>query len=608
MPVITLLIVGVLVEILTASLAVVPASDIGYSLAAPYAKSCEGVARFLDPGQYTTPIEGQARPSGSAGSSAGSNLSSALPFMPTDATFPAGGLASLAITSLALVSTYRIGLATSAGQAIERARKRHNIVLVGYIVGASALIGLMAKQHGYLGMGFGVFVAITVFLVSVTLRQQVLATGRINLLSPKFLFVVSLSAYGLATPYEILFNPVYVQFPAGSLYGSNVIAMWLMVLALICVFVGSNIGIRERVVRTRNSHLEYRLDENLLLWVALVLILVGLVGMVFYARAFGGIAGFVNQPTYVGRYPQAEGYGFFLALVWQFPLALLLLSSTIKRLWSLRTFVVVGWLGFYLLFSLISGARRDILIPLIALIVLIHYTRYRIPARFLIGSGLVIFVVLTIQGWARNIDFMTNPRQALICTLDSLSPRWFSPGSSEWSYQFNVLAYLVEHVPADYPHRPTYLEAILATLPSFIVHDRPVTPSQWITRLTYPEYAERGGGFAFSAVGEAYLNFGVPGIVIGFLLVGMIVDMLEGLSLRPNLTFVICFGLILVGGLLQFPRQDLVALLKIVVTILLLPALVVTSLVFRYKATSSGISSSQALVAATGDKPPPPGK
>jgi oligosaccharide repeat unit polymerase len=564
---IILLILGFAIETLVASLVTVPVANTIYISFLPYAKSCNNLVHFIDPGQpANTSATFSTQPDGASGPGSERLL---------------GSLAALAIAGISVISSYRLGLVRQVEQTT--VGRRYLVTIAAYVIAASAFIGLLTKQHGLLGTGFAVFVDATILLLGITLRQQLLVTGHINLLSPKVLFIAAFSAYGLATPYELLFNPYYVPFPGGSSRESQVLAMWFMVLALMCVFVGSNLGIVERITRSKGKSVEEKPGDSLVLWIALITILIGLVGMYFFSRSFGGIIGFFNQPSYVGRYTQVEGYGVFQALAWQFPLALLLIASTIRRLWSRRTLILIGWLGFYLVFTSAAGARRDILIPLLGLIILIHYTRFRISARMLVPLVLVAFLVLTVQGWVRNIDFGTNPRQAITCMLDSISLRWFTPGSSEWSYQFNVLAFLVNHVPSDYPFRLTYLDAITATLPQFIVRDRPATPSAWIVKLTSPEYAALGGGFAFSSVGEAYLNFGIPGIIIVFLIVGALIDSLEGLSLRPSLTFVICFGLTLVGGLLQFPRQDMIALLKIVIVIQLLPALMVMWLIFHSK-------------------------
>jgi hypothetical protein len=45
-------------------------------------------------------------------------------------------------------------------------------------------------------------------------------------------------------------------------------------------------------------------------------------------------------------------------------------------------------------------------------------------------------------------------------------------------------------------------------------------PSHWVTRIVEPWIYAHHGGIGFSAVAEPYMNFGVPGVVVYFVLLG----------------------------------------------------------------------------------------
>jgi hypothetical protein len=45
-------------------------------------------------------------------------------------------------------------------------------------------------------------------------------------------------------------------------------------------------------------------------------------------------------------------------------------------------------------------------------------------------------------------------------------------------------------------------------------------PSHWVTRIVEPWIYARHGGLGFSAVAEPYMNFGTPGVVVYFIVLG----------------------------------------------------------------------------------------
>ena len=50
-----------------------------------------------------------------------------------------------------------------------------------------------------------------------------------------------------------------------------------------------------------------------------------------------------------------------------------------------------------------------------------------------------------------------------------------------------------------------------------------IPPNAWLTKLADPWLYEHGGGFGYSGVAEPYLNFGRPGVVLFFFLLGIVI-------------------------------------------------------------------------------------
>lgn len=78
-----------------------------------------------------------------------------------------------------------------------------------------------------------------------------------------------------------------------------------------------------------------------------------------------------------------------------------------------------------------------------------------------------------------------------------------------------------------------------------------LAPNAWATLLADPWVFERGGGIGFSGVAEPYLNFGVPGVLLVFLGLGLVLHASDGwLRAVRNAPFraaisAACFGFVL---------------------------------------------------------------
>ena len=91
-------------------------------------------------------------------------------------------------------------------------------------------------------------------------------------------------------------------------------------------------------------------------------------------------------------------------------------------------------------------------------------------------------------------------------------------GGSELSHPFLTAMELTQYEEAGALRGESYAGAVLGVLPLWLYPDRPPTPAQDFARRHYPSFEARGGGTAFSVVGEAWWNFGP---LVGPFLVGL---------------------------------------------------------------------------------------
>jgi oligosaccharide repeat unit polymerase len=114
----------------------------------------------------------------------------------------------------------------------------------------------------------------------------------------------------------------------------------------------------------------------------------------------------------------------------------------------------------------------------------------------------------------------------------------------------------------NYRYGRTYVAGLKGIFPNLAFRwEAPITesiddlpPSHWITAVADPWSFRNYGGMGFSAVAEPYMNFGVAGVVVYFVLLAFFLVRLEQISIRSSYALAI-WGLVL-GPLLWTTRND----------------------------------------------------
>jgi oligosaccharide repeat unit polymerase len=130
-----------------------------------------------------------------------------------------------------------------------------------------------------------------------------------------------------------------------------------------------------------------------------------------------------------------------------------------------------------------------------------------------------------------------------------------------------ILAEILHLVPERDPYRygMTYVDALIDAIPNVTFKNaesprellsrlntrpgddpaRQLPLNDWLTYRIAPDQFFMGAGTGSSAIGEAYANFGVPGVFVIFVLFGFGLARLDGVNLqhRPWLLVLISIGL-----------------------------------------------------------------
>lgn len=73
-----------------------------------------------------------------------------------------------------------------------------------------------------------------------------------------------------------------------------------------------------------------------------------------------------------------------------------------------------------------------------------------------------------------------------------------------------------------YQYGKSYLNLVAKPIPRSIWSGKPIEFDTQIMRILFPKYAASGVGFAFSAISEPLVNFGVFGVVLFFVAIGFL--------------------------------------------------------------------------------------
>ena len=112
----------------------------------------------------------------------------------------------------------------------------------------------------------------------------------------------------------------------------------------------------------------------------------------------------------------------------------------------------------------------------------------------------------------------------------------------------------------DFLYFENYLYPLTFLIPRFIYHDRPLGLPDWYTLTYHPDVYDKGGGFAFSFIGEAYFSFGILGVIIVAAIFAFII---KKIWIRSNSNIWMSFLMaLIIGRLLILYRLDSVSLFK----------------------------------------------
>lgn len=214
----------------------------------------------------------------------------------------------------------------------------------------------------------------------------------------------------------------------------------------------------------------------------------------------------------------------------------------VSVIFPLLTVTVQGFLGFGVTPVLMVGS-----------FVAVHYRPRMVIALvgvFCVFFGLSVYpVYMEVRQTIRRAVWGGQDvveRVNTIYTAFASGWRWFDPRDMDSLYSIEarlnqniLIGYSVRNLEGSvvqFAHGETLVDAALALIPRFIWPDKPERAGSrgLVSRFTGLEFAE-GTSVGIGHIMEFYINFGIPGVLIGFLIFGSVIgalDIVAGESLQ----------------------------------------------------------------------------
>jgi hypothetical protein len=258
-------------------------------------------------------------------------------------------------------------------------------------------------------------------------------------------------------------------------------------------------------------------------------IITGLTGAAMVLAHIGHVG--VNRlvgMSYGETYIAEDGFGVLTAGWYVIQLAAAYLLSRCLAFGRARARIprvllaALALLALSFLWNTILG-RRGPLVWLIASLVIVAHTNNVLLRRawFLVGLVALALYAFAIEGMRANLDKDIESRSAsALARLETLNNPAIIP---ELDAVWANLVVMVREQPAlvSYPGE-SISNALLLQVPKAIWPDRPLGFAQRYVRWADPALARAGGGLAFSATAEGYLNAGSLGAALEVALMTLI--------------------------------------------------------------------------------------
>lgn len=273
-------------------------------------------------------------------------------------------------------------------------------------------------------------------------------------------------------------------------------------------------------------------------------------GWLIFVWSFGGATALINGLDWATRHSEGR-YALVCAII-QVKVAFLIWYAGRLRAGRESPALVLALLLTTVAFVSIVGAKFLAADLVISALVLRHYLWSRVrlwqAAAAVVLLAALIFLLLAVRIAGSEVTRLGERRLQLLASI-YLHRECYGP---------RMLTESVRHIPADYDFQygSGLAAAIPVVVPRWLYPDKPEGTAAKLTRAFFPLRYRVGIREAPSAITEFYANFGLPGVLAGMWLLGVLLGALYRHHLRSgSQTSAILYSINLVG-LLSYIRGD----------------------------------------------------
>lgn len=199
-------------------------------------------------------------------------------------------------------------------------------------------------------------------------------------------------------------------------------------------------------------------------------------------------------------------------------------SLVVEDRWPPRTQLVYLGLAAIAL-SALSGSKANILIELLLVGAIVHFKYARIRLRTVLATATVLVILLTAYDlYFRNALARGVSLRQAVAEQGGYWSVITEKGAANSFFGHQALAISMAKFPREHPHLgiDAYSPVLLAPVPRAILPKKPPPTASAFTESFAPDFLRGGSSVPTTAIGEMYVAFGVTGVAVGSVVVGVL--------------------------------------------------------------------------------------
>lgn len=335
-----------------------------------------------------------------------------------------------------------------------------------------------------------------------------------DIFSPAKIYLLSIFVY---------FASIFFEDYSLNIYLVYIFLLFFGLILVIFEYRHTN-SIVNKDIRLNNSFSKFdnRKNYNKALVVIWLFTIIPIIAQLYLIYLMGGLQSYINNLGF--RVVEWKGLGVILELIKMFGtinliyfIFLLLFKKIGKRKWILY----LVHFSLFVLVGLLSGSRGTLLWNFVFMIVIYHYLVKRVAFKTVLLLGIIIFMVASLLGVARNGYKLTD--DGFRSGLDK-QEEWTDLFSAKtFSYGTDPLVLTLSSENNNLQYGLTFITPLTNLVPRAIWPSKPDTGGVVLTKYYT---GDAWGGYSNLSTGliaEGIINFGkFWGIIVGFIILAIL--------------------------------------------------------------------------------------